>query len=129
MGRHRFIMTIYDNVVYLYTASTRWGHSDLRHGQCFFFSRNIGLVTPRIGYFYYQTEYFLDQRIHKIFYLILKTEALAMGLYGKPGKRLKHLKPVGGKMKGFENLGNRGGLITIQFVLEQTDRQYPRLPL
>ena len=44
--------------------------------QCFFYSRNIGLVTPNIYYFYYLTKYFLAQSIQKIWYFILKTEAL-----------------------------------------------------
>ena len=45
--------------------------------QYFFFSRNIGYVTPKIMYFYYLKKYLLDQSVQKIIYLILKTEALA----------------------------------------------------
>ena len=44
--------------------------------QCFFFSRNIGLVTPGIMYLYYQKKYFLDQRIQRIHFLVLRQEAL-----------------------------------------------------
>ena len=44
--------------------------------QCFFFSRNIGQLTPKIIYFHYLKKYFLDLSIQKTFYLILKTEAL-----------------------------------------------------
>ena len=44
--------------------------------QCFFSSRNIGQVTPKIIYFHYLIKYFLDQSIQKIFYLILKKETL-----------------------------------------------------
>ena len=44
--------------------------------QRFFFSQNIGLLTPKIIYFYYLNKYFLDQSIQKIFHLNLKTEAL-----------------------------------------------------
>ena len=39
--------------------------------QCFCFSRNIGSVTRKIG-----ISHFLDQGIRRIFYLILKIEAL-----------------------------------------------------
>ena len=45
--------------------------------QCFSFSRNIGQVTLKISDFYYLKKSFLDQSIQKIFYLILKKEALA----------------------------------------------------
>ena len=44
--------------------------------QCFLFSRIIGWLTPKNIYFYYLEKYFLDQSIQKIFYLILKKEAL-----------------------------------------------------
>ena len=44
--------------------------------QCFFFSRNIGKVTPKMIYFYYLKKYFPDQSIQKTLYLILKTAAL-----------------------------------------------------
>ena len=44
--------------------------------QWFFFSRYIGLVTPKIIYVQYLQKYILDQTIQKIFHLILKTEAL-----------------------------------------------------
>ena len=44
--------------------------------QCFFFSRNIGQLTPKIIYFYYLKKYFLAQSNQYIFYLILKKEAL-----------------------------------------------------
>ena len=52
--------------------------------QCFFFSRNIGEVTLKIIYFHYLKKCFLDQSIQKIFYLILKTEALLGGSVGQP---------------------------------------------
>ena len=45
--------------------------------QCFFFSQNIGYVTPKISYFHYLQKYFLAQSIRKILYLILKKDALA----------------------------------------------------
>ena len=44
--------------------------------QLFFFCRNIGQVTPKIGYFRYLWKYFLDQSIQKMFYLYLQTEVL-----------------------------------------------------
>ena len=44
--------------------------------QGFFFSRNIGQVTPKMIYFYYLKKQFLAQSIQKIFYLILKKDAL-----------------------------------------------------
>ena len=44
--------------------------------QCFFFSRNIGKVTPKMIYLDYLKKYFPDQSIQKTFYLILKTAAL-----------------------------------------------------
>ena len=50
--------------------------------QWFFFSRNIGQVTPKIIYFHYLKNSFLDQSIQKIFYLILKTEALVAEVTG-----------------------------------------------
>ena len=40
------------------------------------FSRNIGLVTPKIIYFYYQKIYFQDKSIQKKIYLILKKTSL-----------------------------------------------------
>ena len=49
-----------------------------RREQCFLFSRIIGWLTPKIIYFYYLEKYFLDQSIQKIFYLILKKEALVV---------------------------------------------------
>ena len=50
-------------------------HGTAQH-QCFFFSRYIGYVTPKLMYFHYLKQYFLAQNIQIIFYLILKTEAL-----------------------------------------------------
>ena len=47
-----------------------------KEDQCFFFSRDIAKVTPKIIYFYYLIKYFPDQSIQKTFYLILKKEAL-----------------------------------------------------
>ena len=44
--------------------------------QCFLFSRSIGKVTPKISYFHYVQNNNLDRCIHKVFYLILKSEAL-----------------------------------------------------
>ena len=44
--------------------------------QCFYFSRNIGQVTPKIIYFYYLKIIFWIQVSKKTFHLILKTEAL-----------------------------------------------------
>ena len=44
--------------------------------QCFFFSRNISFVTPKIVYFHYLKKSILDESIQKRFYVILKTEAL-----------------------------------------------------
>ena len=44
--------------------------------QWFFFSRNIGQLTPKIIYFHYLKKSFLDQSIQKKINLILKTEAL-----------------------------------------------------
>ena len=49
---------------------------EINNNQCFFFSRNIGQLTPKIIYFHYVIKYFLDQSIQKIFNLTLKTEAL-----------------------------------------------------
>ena len=40
--------------------------------QRFFLSRNFGQVTPTIIYLHHLRNYFLDQSIQKIFYLILK---------------------------------------------------------
>ena len=45
--------------------------------QWLFFGRNIGQLTPKNIYFHYRRKCFLDQSIQKIFYLILKKEALA----------------------------------------------------
>ena len=45
-------------------------------GQCFFFSRNIVWFTPKIVYFYFLINVFLDRSIQKKIYCILKTEAL-----------------------------------------------------
>ena len=39
-------------------------------------SRLFVILTMKIVYFYYKKKYFLDQSIQKIFYLILKKEAL-----------------------------------------------------
>ena len=50
--------------------------SIVRDQQCFFFSRNIGKVTPKIIYIHYLSKYFPDQSVQKTFYLILKKEAL-----------------------------------------------------
>ena len=47
-----------------------------RYRQYFSFSRNICQVTLRILYFHYVKKIKLDQTIHKMFYLIMKTEAL-----------------------------------------------------
>ena len=46
--------------------------------QWFFFSRNIGHLTPKMIYFHYLIKCFPDQSIQKTFYLILKKEALWM---------------------------------------------------
>ena len=53
-------------------------------GQCFFFGRNIGSLTPIFYYFYYLNDYFLDQSIQKIFNYNLKTEALLVGMVYMP---------------------------------------------
>ena len=58
--------------------------------QYFLFSRIIGLVTPKINYFYYLKKYFLDQSIQKIFYSILKKEALVSSLH--PEVLLKQMR-------------------------------------
>ena len=47
-----------------------------RPNQCFFFSRNIGELTPKNFYFHYLKKSFLDESIQKILDLILKKEAL-----------------------------------------------------
>ena len=44
--------------------------------QCFYFSRNLGYVTPKIIYFRYLKLSSLDQSVQKTVSLILKTEAL-----------------------------------------------------
>ena len=44
--------------------------------QCFFLSRNIAEVTPKIMYFHYLKKRFLDQSIQNTIYLSLKIEAL-----------------------------------------------------
>ena len=74
------------------------GHSRLLRNrwwskQCFFFSRNVGQVTPKIIYFHYLIKYFPDQSIQKTFYLILRKEALiaakfsSKGVFFSPGLR------------------------------------------
>ena len=54
------------------STSSVWG----RRLQCFYFSRNIGYFTPKIIYFHYLKESFLDQSLQKMCCLILKTAAL-----------------------------------------------------
>ena len=49
-----------------------WQGQWLRSWQCFFSSRNIGQVSPKIMYFHYLQKYFPDQSIWKTFYLILE---------------------------------------------------------
>ena len=49
--------------------------------QWLFFGRNYGQLTPEIIYFHYLRKCFLDQSIWKIFYLILKKEALTGHCY------------------------------------------------
>ena len=46
--------------------------------QCFFSSQTIGKFTPKIIYFHYLRNYFLDQSNQKMFPLILKTEELVL---------------------------------------------------
>ena len=57
-----------------YSAQRNDSRQDL--GQCCFFSRNIGLVTPKNYYFHCLSKYTLDQIIFNKINLILKTEAL-----------------------------------------------------
>ena len=49
--------------------------------QWFFFSRNVGLLNLKIICFHYLKKSFLDQSIQKIFYFILKKEALILMLW------------------------------------------------
>ena len=68
--------------------------------QCFFFSRSIGYVTPKIIHFHYLKKYFLDQSIQYIFLFIFEnrsTDAYVQVRYMqqsyllKRGQRMKHL--------------------------------------
>ena len=64
-----------------YISSNYWFALErVSAGQCFFFSRNIDWVTPKIIYFYYLKKSFMDQSIQKILHLFLKTEAPLPGL-------------------------------------------------
>ena len=49
--------------------------------QWFFYSRNNGLVTPKIIHFHYPKKHSLDRSIQKNNYLILKTEALVLNTH------------------------------------------------
>ena len=49
-----------DDQLQAWAVAAAW-HS----GLCFFFSRSIGQVTPKIIHFYYLKKYFLDQSIQK----------------------------------------------------------------
>ena len=48
-------------------------------GQCFFFSRNIGDVTPKIIYFHYLKNHFLDQSTPKNSLLKFENKSTGVG--------------------------------------------------
>ena len=64
-------------------AARRTGRA--RAWQCFFFSRNVGSVAPKIIYFHSLIKYYPDQSIQKTM-LILNKEALVRGLFGRGGR-------------------------------------------
>ena len=66
------ITNLFYNERFLYSRCRRVRSGD----QCILFSRFIGELTLKIIYLYYLKKYFMDQSIQKMFYLILKKEAL-----------------------------------------------------
>ena len=78
-NRTRWLGLVENGYEYDSTTNVRQEHAQVRTSakQCFFFSRNIGQVTPKVIYFYYlEIKFWI--KVSKNVLFILKTEALVL---------------------------------------------------
>ena len=87
---------------YQYQDVSRVTDGQLCH-QWFFFSRNIGYLTPEIIHFHYLQINFLDQSIQKTICLILKVEALFVTIFLTKAPNNSATNPCSSDMSALQN--------------------------